>query len=205
MKWVGLTGGIGSGKSTVSNMLRGLGFDVVNADTIANELLEKGNICFSPVLQAFGRDILGEDGEIDRSKLAEKVFQNKSKLQELESIVHPEVQRQVKALRKSLDEQGKVVAFYDVPLLFEKNLKDQFDLVLLVTCTESQQVERVMSRNGFTEKQVRDRMQHQMPLSEKERMSDVVIDNSGSATDLPDKIHLALKAMHLTSPMSSQD
>lgn len=180
MKWIGLTGGIGSGKSTFANAMKSMGIPVINADQLAHQALQPGTKTYSQVVSQFGSDILANDNTIDRKRLGQMVFKDKRKLRELESILHPSVRELAELQKERHAQSGQLMAVYDVPLLYEKNMQSLFDLVIVVSCSEEEQVRRVMQRNHLSEAEVRERMSHQIPLAEKAQLADVVIENSGS-------------------------
>jgi dephospho-CoA kinase len=188
LRWLGLTGGLGTGKSTVSEMLRKAGVPVVDADRIAKEVVERNSPGLAQVVQAFGPGVLNEQGELDRTKMAGLVFSDTAKLQQLESILHPLVQAEVKSQRQWLSDQNHAWAVYDVPLLFEKNLQSQFDEIILVTSTEAQQYARVRARNGWKDDEIRKRIQSQLPLESKKKHSQHIIENNGSPAELEKKV-----------------
>ena len=191
--WVGLTGGMGSGKSTAAQILRDLNCAVADADQLARQVVEPGTVGLQEVVKTFGQEILNQ-GQLDRHRLAEKVFQDSAKLQKLESILHPLIQVEVQKLRTQWLSEGQSMAFYDVPLLFEKNMQNQFDKIVLIDCSEETQIQRIQQRNSWTEIQIRDRLKHQIPLSEKRKKSDFVIWNEASPLDLKkDLINLLAK------------
>lgn len=184
MKWVGLTGGIATGKSTVARILRELGIPVVCADELARQVVKSGSEGFAAVVAEFGADILGPDGELDRRKLGAQVFADASLRARLESIVHPLVRAEQSRRREDLARSGASLAFYDVPLLFEKNLEEQFDATVVVLCDEGTQLSRLTSRDHLTIEEAKRRIAAQLPLAEKRRRADHVIDNNGSLEDL---------------------
>lgn len=189
MKWVGLTGGLGTGKSTVSQMLIQQGIPVIDADRIAREVTEPNGPAFPKIIQDFGKGILKSDGSIDRVVLAKEVFGNPKKLLQLEEIIHPLVQEEVARQRQWLKEQGHTWAVYDVPLLFEKNLKSQFDFVLVVSVTDAKtQIERLKARNGWNDEEIQKRLRAQKSLSEKEAQADYVIHNDADLSSLEKKV-----------------
>ena len=204
MLWIGITGGIGTGKSSVSNILSELGYEVLNADEVAKSFLASGSEAFADIKQNFGADILDLNGEIDKSKLAQVVFQNKANLKKLEEIIHPLVQARVAKQRQEFENLGHKVAFYDVPLLFEKGLQDQFDHIVVVIASEEQQIQRVMMRAGMSAEQVKHRISNQLPLIEKQRKADFIIDNSTELDSLPLQVERVLAKMGVTSPKSNQ-
>lgn len=188
MRWIGLTGGLGTGKSTVSHFLIRRGIPVVDADKIAKQVLEPGTEGLKQVVLAFGPDILNPDGSLNRTALADLVFSSKEKLLKLESIVHPLVQAEVLNQRSWLADQHTEWAVYDVPLLFEKNLQSHFDQIILVTSSFEKQVERLKLRNHWNDDEISKRLKAQLPLQDKKARSHHVIENDGSLDDLEKKV-----------------
>lgn len=188
MKWVGLTGGLGTGKSTVSRLLMSHGIPVLDADRIAKEVIEPGTPGYHQVLKTFGKDLVSPDGSLNRALLAQKVFGQPAELEKLERIIHPLVQAEVRQQKQWLSDQGTLWAVYDVPLLFEKNLKDQFDYVIVVSASEAQQITRVKARNGWNETEIRKRMAAQKSLKDKEAQSDFVLLNDSDMPSLEKKV-----------------
>lgn len=184
LKWIGLTGGIATGKSTVAQIIRAEGFAVINADEVAHLALLPGSPVFDDIIKTFGRDILTADGQIDRGKLGQKVFGDREARLKLENFIHPFVKRRVKQLRKELNDNGSPMAFYDVPLLFETGMSDEFDKTVVVACNEKLQMARLMSRNGLKEQEARLRIQAQLPLAQKIQRADYVIFNDDSVEKL---------------------
>ncbi len=195
MKWIGLTGGIACGKSAVAAHLRAKGWSVVDADALAHEALGLGTSSYQNVVNYFGRDVVGGDQSIDRKKLGAVVFADKNKLLKLESFIHPWVQEQTRARRDQFEQAGESMAFYDVPLLFEKNLHAQFDDVIVVACDERLQIERLKVRNGFDEAEARRRIAAQMPLMEKVKRAAHVIYNNGTIDELKAATDKVLSAL----------
>lgn len=198
MKWIGITGSIGTGKSTVSQFLRDEGYEVVDADKIAQAQLQKSSAGYQKIIKYFGDEVLNSQKEIDRKKLAEKVFNNKANLHQLEAIVHPLVQAEVEGLKSLFQKRGDRVAFYDVPLLFEKNLQDKFDDILLVASDPQVQLERIKKRNSWTDEEIKKRLSLQIPLIEKIQKCQYIIYNNHDLErlkqDTRDMIHKILKA-----------
>ena len=184
MKWIGLTGGIASGKTTVSNILRGLRYDVVDADELARLVVAKNTRGLAAVVQKFGNDILDKNKALDRSRVAQLVFGNPTALSQLESILHPLVRDLAEKERKRLEKAGTTLAFYDVPLLFEKNMQTQFDSVLVVACEERTQKARLKQRSKLTDAEINNRLKAQIPIEKKKTLSPYVIWNEGSEADL---------------------
>lgn len=184
MKWIGLTGGIACGKSAVATHLRAKGWSVVDADVLAHKALSPGTSSYTNVVSFFGPQILSADKSIDRKSLGAIVFNDKAKLLKLEEFIHPWVQEQTRTHREQFQKAGEKMAFYDVPLLFEKNLHSQFDDVIVVACDEKIQIERLKKRNGFNEEEARRRIAAQMPLMEKVKRTSHVIYNNGTLAEL---------------------
>lgn len=184
MDWVGLTGGIASGKSTVANLFRKEGIPVVDADELARAALSPGTDCYQKVVSHFGTAALDADGVLDRRKLGDLVFSNPDELRFLESQIHPFVQEQAVAARGRFRNEGHLFAVYDVPLLFEKKLESQFDRILVVGCSQNTQIERLKTRSHLTEEQARLRLQNQLDLEFKMAHATDLIWNEGSLPDL---------------------
>jgi dephospho-CoA kinase len=181
MKRVGLTGGIASGKSVVCEMLRKKGCTILDADRIAHELIQRGQPCYLPVVEAFGSEILDSAAEIDRQRLGALVFGNPPSLQRLNQIVHPVVIRQIQSKLAIIDfgiHGSRVIV--EASVMVESGFHTSFEYLILVTCELEQQVERLRIRNGFSEEQARLRIAAQIPLERKKPLADWVIDNSGS-------------------------
>lgn len=195
MKWIGLTGGIATGKSTVSAILKDRGYPVVDADDLAREVIQPGTIGLSQVIQAFGPEVLGPDGQLDRQKMAKLVFSDRQKLLKLESIIHPRIQDRVKQLKAQFQGSGAKVAFYDVPLLFEKNMKAQFELVVLVYASADEQRRRMKKRNQYSDLEVETRLASQLSIDDKVKLADFVVYNTGSIDDLQTQVNQLLKSI----------
>jgi dephospho-CoA kinase len=186
MLWVGLTGGIGSGKSTVAAILESLGISVISADRLAHDAIAVGTEGARRVRETFGNSVFSADGSIDRLKLGELVFNDKSGgfRMALESIIHPEVRLKSESERLRLDQRGDSVAVYEIPLLFEKNLVEHFDLVITVAVSPQIQVERLIKRSGLTQEQAHARIAAQIHQDKKIYGSDFVIWNDGDEREL---------------------
>lgn len=179
--YIGLSGGIGSGKSTVAKIFGELGAVVIDADAIAKEVLEPGQVGYESVIHAFGEALLDSSGNIDRKKLAEIVFQDKSKLAQLEGIVHPAVISRVAQIRESLPETSVVI--YDTPLLVEKQLQNQFDKVVIVEADETIRKERLLIR-GLDFSDIDARISNQATDIQRAQVANFVITNNGSIDEL---------------------
>jgi dephospho-CoA kinase len=179
---VGLTGGIGSGKSTVAAMLAGRGAIVIDADALAREALEKGTSGFRAVLERFGGSVIADDGSLDRTRLAAVVFADADARADLEAIVHPEVRRRIAETVAAHAETDDVLVV-DSPLLIETGEHENFPVVVVVSASTEARIARLTSR-GMSEDDVRARMAAQMPLEAKAAAADVLLDNDGTQTDL---------------------
>lgn len=175
---IGLTGGIASGKSTVSAMLAELGATIIDTDEIARGIVRPQQPAWHDIVSHFGTGILLLDGSINRSVLGEKIFKDKKERQCLEKITHPYIEKEVYALSKQAEIQGKSVIVFDVPLLFESGWQKKVDSIWVVYVEEKIQRERLMVRNQLNQEQATDRMNAQMSLAEKVKLADIIIDNN---------------------------
>jgi len=178
MELIGLTGGVGSGKSTVSGILQELGAFVIDADEGARAVVEPGTPGYRAVLEAFGPEVT-TDGRLDRARLAELVFNDRQALERLNSIVHPLVREWMATRLAEAAERGVEVVVQDIPLLFENKLDGLFSSTVLVYLPAELQVERLVGR-GMAEPDARARIANQLPIEEKRARATYVIDNSGT-------------------------
>ncbi len=177
---VGLTGGIGSGKSTVARFLREKGAVHLDIDLLAHDAEKPGTPAWREIVAAFGSSVLGEDQAIDREKLGPLVFKDPLARERLNRIVHPAVYREWKnRLREIAAEREDAIVISDIPLLIEAGWQKDVDLVLLVYLPPDEQVRRIMTRNGLSREEALDRVRSQMPMDEKIPYADRVIDNGG--------------------------
>jgi dephospho-CoA kinase len=179
---VGLTGGIGSGKSEVSRRLAALGAVVIDADAIAREVVQPGTDGLAEVVQAFGREVLLPDGSLDRERLGEIVFASPELRATLNTIVHPKVGARMAELESAAGPGAIVV--HDVPLIAENNLASHYDLVVVVDAPAAVQTRRLVRRRGLTREQARARMTAQASRKQRLAIADIVVDNSGSLSEL---------------------
>ncbi len=186
---IGLTGGIASGKSTVSAELRKMGVPVFDADQEARAAVAKGCEGLKQVINAFGSDYLTQAGDLDRAKVAELVFRDKQALQTLEAILHKIVRQNADKFLLECRKQQQKIAVLDVPLLIETGWHKLADSVWLVAVSKRQQIERAMQRSGMSEAEVVARIEAQMSLDEKKKYADVVLDNSGSLEETIAAVH----------------
>lgn len=195
MLWIGLTGSIGSGKSTVANLLRKSGYSVVNADAIAHEGLRPGTTSFNEIVKKFSSKILDSDGQINRRELGKLIFSDNSKKEWIENLLHPMVQMKVQQLRKKLQDQGHKIGFYEVPLLFEKNLQSQFDKIIVVAVSSEIQNQRLKLRSSWNDKEIAERNNAQIDIDEKIKNADYVIYNNGTLDELTIKVSELVKTL----------
>lgn len=181
---IGLTGGIGSGKSAVADLLAGHGARVFDADKVAREVVARGSAGLRAVVDEFGSEVLGKDGELDRARLADNVFADPEARRRLNAIVHPLVAARIEAM--IAEERLGGVVVYDVPLLVEASVQDRHDfgLILVVETPEHLRIERLVRDRGMTEEQVRARISSQATDEERRAVADVVLVNDGSHGDL---------------------
>lgn len=177
---VGLTGGIASGKSTVSKLFEKRGFTIVDADIAARKVVEPGEKAYTAIVEEFGNGILLEDGSLNRAKLGSIVFQNEEKREKLNAIVHPAVRKKMKEWQEEAIEAGKQTVILDIPLLYESKLTHFVEKTIVVYVDEETQLTRLMERNEYSQEEAQSRISSQMPLSEKVKMAEAVIDNNGT-------------------------
>lgn len=186
---IGLTGGIGSGKSAVGRLLTELGATVVDADVLAREAVAPGSEGLAAVVDEFGPDVLADDGSLDRVAMARLVFADPAARERLESIIHPRVRRraaEVEAAARTRDAQAVVV--HDVPLLVETQQQDDYDLVLVVDVPVDVAVQRLVEQRGMSAEEARARIAAQADRATRLSAADVVIDNSGTLDDLARRV-----------------
>ncbi|KAF8902234.1 dephospho-CoA kinase [Gymnopilus junonius] len=192
---VGLTGGIATGKSTVSGLLKAHNVPIIDADVIAREVVAPGTSGLSKIAKTFGSDVLLPDGSLDRKKLGSIVFNDAEKRRQLTEIVHP-------AVRKAMLLQvlwhwmtGHKYAILDVPLLIEGPLWKWVGLVVVVYCSEEIQLQRLISRDSSTPAEASSRLRSQIPIADKVAYADVVVDNSGTRSELESQVDSLVKRL----------
>lgn len=192
MMVIGLTGGIGSGKSTVATMLLNANIPVIDADKLARELTEKSSEANKEIAQKFG-EVFFADGSLNRAKLAAQVFSDPKKLLELENILHPKIEDLRKSRLAKLEKEGYKVAIYMAPLIFEKGLEKNLDQVILVVADGNIKLSRITKRDNLSHEEAKRRINAQMRDEEKRSKAHVVIENNGSLSELYQKLSLAFK------------
>ncbi len=187
MLLVGLTGGIGSGKSTVARLLEERGAVVFDADLLAREAVEPGTPGHAAVIERFGADVLAPGGELDREALASIVFADPSARRDLEQIVHPEVRRLFAEGSEAYRDTDRVVVF-SAPLLVETGMHTAFEILVVVSATVATQIERLMRQRGMSEASIRARIDAQAPLEDKAAAADFVVENEGTLDELESQV-----------------
>lgn len=189
---IGLTGGIASGKSTVSDELRRLGLPIFDADAEAKLAVAKGSEGLAQVITALGSEYLTAEGELNRAKVAERVFHDKEALKTIEAIIHKIVWARAEQFMQKNRSAEKRLVVLDVPLLIECGWHKLVDSVWLVAVSRKQQIERAMLRSGMTADEVEARIAAQMSLAEKKKYADIVLDNSGTLEETLAAVHKEL-------------
>lgn len=194
---IGLTGSMGTGKTTVSDIFKKRGIKVIDADEISREITRKGSPLLGVLAERFGSEIIKSDGSLDRKRLASIVFASDEKLCELNDIMHPRIINDIKERIAEFDETGEKLLVLDAPLLLETGLDKLVDLVLLVTCDSNVQIERIMERDDMTRTEAESRLAHQMSQEEKKRLADFILDNSGTVDELEAKVDDFLEGLEV--------
>lgn len=184
---VGITGGTGSGKSSVCNYLTKKGLQVIDSDAIARKLLDRGTVTYDLVVSHFGEKILKANGEINRQLLSSIVFGSSDELNFLQNVVTKETVEIVKELLEKSSPEMKII-FLDAPLLFETGLDQDVDIVWFVLASQDKRLKRLSKRDGIPVFEIEKRMSAQMPEEQKEMLADIVIENEGSLDDLYSKV-----------------
>lgn len=195
MLLVGLTGNIASGKSTVAQLLSERGATIVDADILARRAVERGTPAYDKIVQHWGQAVLAPDGLLDRAKLRQIVFHDQAQLEQLNEIVHPEVERQRLALVSEAKQRGDRIVICDIPLLFERHLVDLFDRVMLVDAPRPVRLERLVSERQLPEADAMAMIAAQMPAALKRARADHVIDNDGTLGELERKVRKVWSAL----------
>jgi dephospho-CoA kinase len=206
MLLVGLTGNIGSGKSTVDQLLSERGATIIDADVLARRAVEVGTPAYAGIVERWGTSILAADGSIDRAALRRIVFSEPQELEQLNAMVHPEVERMRAALVEQARQRGDRLVVCDVPLLFERRMTDGYDRIVLVDAPRPVRLERLVRERGLRETEAMEMIVAQMPAELKRARADFVIDNVGTLTQLDQRVtevwSALLAAAETTEPAS---
>ncbi len=193
---IGITGGIGSGKSEVSKYLISLGYPLIDADVVSREVVEPGEIGLSKIVELFGESLLNQDQSLNRGKLGEIIFNNEILRIQLNDTLHPLIRLRMK---QHLDAfKGARIVFFDIPLLFETQSSATYDAILLVYASESECLKRIISRDNMSRELALKKIKAQMPIDQKRALSDYVIENSGDLASLHKQIDTYLKSLDET-------
>ncbi|MET3697305.1 dephospho-CoA kinase [Bacillus oleivorans] len=197
MNTIGITGGISSGKSTISNTLKEWGFTVIDADVQARVVAQPNQEAYQEIVKSFGSEILLPDGHINRSMLGEIIFNNKEKRDLLNSIVHPAVRKNMLSEKEKAYKRGEDTVFMDIPLLYESKLTHYVEKVIVVYVDPSVQLKRLMERNQLTEEDALSRIKAQLPLEDKKKWADAVIDNNGTIDETKQQLKKILEEWNI--------
>jgi dephospho-CoA kinase len=193
---VGLTGGVASGKTTVSQLLKEEGAYIIDADQIARDLVQPHQPAWSELIKAFGKEILQEDGSIQRKKLADKVFADLSQRKLLNQILHPRIRKEMEQKAKKIGQKDpEAIVVIDAPLLVELGDHRQMDKLVVVTSTQKQQIKRLRERDGISPEEALRMFASQMPVEDKVKLADFVIQNKGSFQETKKKTREIFKEL----------
>ena len=185
---IGLTGGIGTGKSLVTSFLQDQGANVINADLLGHEAYLPGTVGFEQVVSEFGEEIVGEDGHVDRQKLGPIVFSDPSNMDRLNAIMHPLIKDMIQTQLDDVEGKGQLIAIVEAAVLIEAGWESLFDEVWVVTADEEEIISRLASRNGLSREDSQKRINSQMTSIERSAHGDVIINNTGSVEDLKENV-----------------
>ena len=188
MLLVGLTGNIGSGKSTVAQLLSERGATIIDADVLARRAVELGTAGHARIIARWGNEVLAPDGHLDRAALRRIVFADHGQLEELNGIVHPEVERLRMRLVEQARKRGDRIVVCDIPLLFERHMTDRFDRIILVDAHRAVRLDRLVKDRGLQETEAMDMIAAQMPAELKRARADFIIENDGTLTQLERRV-----------------
>jgi dephospho-CoA kinase len=197
MRVIGLTGGIASGKSTVAALIKAHGIPVIDADQLAREAVLPGSPGLQQIVTVFGREVVHNDGTLDRAVLAEKIFADPAARKTLESIVHPAIKQLARQCLEAFRREGVPVVFYMAPLLIEAGAVDRVDEIWVVYLDREVQLERMQQRDSLSREDAEKRLAAQMPMDEKKAYGRIVIDNSGDLKTLEKRVEAVLYAEKL--------
>ena len=198
---VGLTGGLASGKTFVGHALADLGCLLIQADELGRQVLEQGGQTYDAVVASFGREILDPNGNINRRSLAKIVFANPEELARLNALVHPRVKERERALAEEFaQKQPDGIAVTEAAILVETGSYKDYDRLIVAVCRPEQQIERAMERDGASREEVLNRLRRQMPLEDKVKHADFVIDTSGTRENTIQQVRAVYESLRNSSP-----
>lgn len=199
MLTVGLTGGLASGKTFVGNCLKSWGCYLIQADQLGHEAIEPGGEAYDSVVETFGPQILLPHGSIDRRALARLVFTDPARLEQLNHLVHPVVFRREQELIASYANDPKAIVVVEAAIMIEIGSYKRYDRLIVAVCSEEEQIRRSMKRDGVTQEEAAARLRNQMPLSEKQKFADYVIDTSGTKEETAARARLVYDSLRSES------
>lgn len=191
---LGLTGGIGCGKSSLSNIFRNLNISIVDADIISRKIFED-KILLKKVFDYFGQNIKNDDGTLNRKALGKIVFNDEEKLRELNNLTHPRIRERIISEIDEIRKKGEGIVILDAAILVESGFLDMVDKLLVVTCQQEVQINRIKNRDNCSEQEAISRINSQMSQEEKSKYGDYIIDNSGTIIELESKAHKFIEYM----------
>lgn len=196
MRVIGLTGGIASGKTTVSNLFKISGVPVIDADLVARQVVEKGTDGLTALVNRFGERILNTDGTLNRTVLGKRMFSDEAIRSEVNDILQPLIRQEITSRMKEYKNQGKALIVLDIPLLFEMKYEDMCDDIIVIATSLETQVVRMRERNGYTQEQALQRIHAQMSLEDKVKNATIVWNNEGDLKELETTVHQWLLENH---------
>ena len=193
---VGLTGGVASGKTAVSQVLREEGAYIIDADQIARELVQPHKPAWNEIIRAFGKEILQEDRSVDRKELADKIFADPEQRKVLNQILHPRIKEEIARRAREIGQKNpEAIVVIDAPLLVELGMHHNVDRLIVVTSTQTQQMERLKKRDGRSPEEALRLLSSQMPVEEKEKLADFVVRNEGSLEEMKKRAKKVFKEL----------
>lgn len=196
MRVIGLTGGIASGKTTVSNLFKISGVPVIDADLVARQVVEKGTDGLTALVNRFGEGILNTDGTLNRTVLGKRMFSDEAIRSEVNDILQPLIRQEITSRMKEYKNQGKALIVLDIPLLFEMKYEDMCDDIIVIATSLETQIVRMRERNGYTQEQALQRIHAQMSLEDKVKNATIVWNNEGDLKELETTVHQWLLENH---------
>ena len=196
MRVIGLTGGIASGKTTVSNLFKISGVPVIDADLVARQVVEKGTDGLTALVNRFGEGILNTDGTLNRTVLGKRMFSDEAIRSEVNDILQPLIRQEITSRMKEYKNQGEALIVLDIPLLFEMKYEDMCDDIIVIATSLETQVVRMRERNGYTQEQALQRIHAQMSLEDKVKKATIVWNNEGDLKELETTVHQWLLENH---------
>ena len=191
---VGLTGGIGCGKSTAVGAFRVLGIPIIDADQISKEMVKQGSEALDEISKILGSDLLLKNGELNRPLLKQKIFSNPQTLEQLEAILHPRIKAEIDNQISAINDSNDYI-IVDIPLLVEKNYQDMFDQIIVVDCLPEQQIQRVSLRDGLSDSDIERIMKNQATRTERNKAATEILDNTGDKEILLSQINRLHKTL----------